>query len=51
MRLFEKFGNLFDNSLHKNEGKVTDLKSVTISAIKNLLESRGVNVPGDDPGN
>ena len=48
---FEKFGNLFDDSLPKNKTKVTNLKSVTISAINDVLESCGVSVLGDNPEN
>ena len=48
---FEKFGNLFDDSLPKNKAKVTNLKSVTISAINDVLESCGVSVLGDNPEN
>ena len=35
----------------KNRAKVTNLKSVTISAINNALESFGVSVLRDDPEN
>ena len=35
----------------KNKAKVSNLKSVTISAIKNALESFGVSELRDDPEN
>ena len=50
-RFFKKSGNLFDDSLHKEQGKVTNLKSMTISAINEALKSCDVSVLRDDPDN